>query len=301
MTTATLIRPLPSHFHRQDFLAFHRRDKDSVAERCMENVIEKGIFWHSIPALIRFDFCETESVAVTLDCVGEDASIDADEVSILADHMLGLDQNIDEFEAVCMAKNTPFSALVKQQKGLRIPQSASPFEAFSWAIIGQQISVNAAISIRRRFIQAFGVAHPSGLLCYPTAESLQNIPPEALQATGFSKTKAASLLLLSEQICQGKLVWPQRTDRHSINALTEQLLALKGIGPWTVSYGLLRGFSWLDGSLHGDVAVRRNLSTLLKSPAPLDAKATEQWLADYSPWRALVGAHLWAMDLASGY
>lgn len=44
MTTATLIRPLPSHFHRQDFLAFHRRDKDSVAERCMENVIEKGIF-----------------------------------------------------------------------------------------------------------------------------------------------------------------------------------------------------------------------------------------------------------------
>ncbi|MGS0627859.1 MULTISPECIES: hypothetical protein [Photorhabdus] len=34
--------------------------------------------------------------------------------------------------------------------------------------IGQQISVSAAISIRRRFIQAMGIQHPSGLWCYPT-------------------------------------------------------------------------------------------------------------------------------------
>ena len=34
---------------------------------------------------------------------------------------------------------------------------------------------------------------------------------------------------------------------------------LKGIGPWTVDYALLRGFARLDGSLHGDAAVRRQL------------------------------------------
>ena len=297
----TIFKSLPKDFNRQSFIDFHRRDEQEVAERHSGHIIEKGLSWGSNPGLLRFDFSPRGGVEVSLDsdCGGE--LINKEELSRLVEHMLGLDQNIVAFEALCSAKNSAFSRLVERQKGLRIPQSASPFEAFSWAIIGQQISVKAAISIRRRFIQAFGAQHSSGLLCYPTAESLRAVTPEALQACGFSKSKATTLLLLTEQICQEKLIWPRQLDHITIGAFSEQLLALKGIGPWTVSYGLLRGFSWLDGSLHGDVAVRRNLSTLLAVSTPMDANTTEQWLADYSPWRALVGAHLWAMDSALGY
>ena len=71
------------------------------------------------------------------------------------------------------------------------------------------------------------------------------------------------------------------------------LLAIKGIGPWTVNYVLLRGFGWLDGSLHGDVAVRNALARLLARPGVSQAEAG-QWLAGFAPWRALVAAHLWA-------
>lgn len=301
MSILSLIKPLPYHFQRQGFLDFHGRDSESIAERCSGNIIEKGLFWQDEAAVISFNFNQIGQVLILLDIPREVTDADKIVLSELADHMLGLDQDVDTFEAQCIIQNSPMSSLVKQQMGLRIPQSASPFEAFSWAIIGQQISVKAAISIRRRFIQAFGAQHSSGLMCYPTAKSLSQVVPEDLQATGFSKAKAAALLLLSEHIRQGKLIWPSQPDRPAIESLTEQLLALKGIGPWTVSYGLLRGFSWLDGSLHGDVALRRNLSTLLKSSGPLDAKATEQWLANYSPWRALVGAHLWAMDSEISY
>ena len=78
------------------------------------------------------------------------------------------------------------------------------------------------------------------------------------------------------------------------------LSAIRGIGPWTISYALLRGFGHLDGSLHGDVAVRRNLARLLEKDAVTE-KETAAWLAPFSPWRALVAAHLWGMQSRDGY
>ena len=79
-----------------------------------------------------------------------------------------------------------------------------------------------------------------------------------------------------------------------------ELSAIKGIGPWTVHYALLRGFGWLDGSLHGDVAVRNALARLLDVPS-VSQREAEQWLGAFSPWRALVAAHLWASLSAKSY
>ncbi len=75
--------------------------------------------------------------------------------------------------------------------------------------------------------------------------------------------------------------------------IAEALAAIKGIGPWTISYTLLRGYGWLDGSLHGDAAVRRVIKTLM-AVEQVSEKEAQQWLQAYSPWRALLAAHLWA-------
>ena len=64
---------------------------------------------------------------------------------------------------------------------------------------------------------------------------------------------------------------------------------------------LFSGFGFLDGSLHGDVAVRRNLQALLGREEKIDENETKRWLAQFSPWRALVAAHLWAMNKTDGY
>jgi DNA-3-methyladenine glycosylase II len=61
----------------------------------------------------------------------------------------------------------------------------------------------------------------------------------------------------------------------------------------------MRGYGWLDGSLHGDAAVRRSLQKLLVMTDKPTERQTQDWLADFSPWRALVAAHLWAFDTAS--
>ncbi|MBX3628500.1 MAG: hypothetical protein KF908_01080 [Nitrosomonas sp.] len=54
-------------------------------------------------------------------------------------------------------------------------------------------------------------------------------------------------------------------------------------------------FAWIqmvDTSLEGDVAVRRGLQKLLNISAKLTVQETRQWLAPFSPRRALIAVHL---------
>jgi 3-methyladenine DNA glycosylase/8-oxoguanine DNA glycosylase len=78
------------------------------------------------------------------------------------------------------------------------------------------------------------------------------------------------------------------------DATCAALLAVKGIGPWTVNYALLRGYGYADCSLHGDVAIRAAFQHLLGEDSKPDMPRTELLLAHYKPHRTMAAAHLWA-------
>ncbi|MDE9552412.1 DNA-3-methyladenine glycosylase family protein [Xenorhabdus bovienii] len=288
---------LPDNYHTQDFLAFHHRDEKGASETVQQSRMKKGIIWHGNPALLTVSI-NKHRAQIQLEVDGDDAHQSEKALSTLASHMLGLLQPVEEFESMYQA-DPVIGELVTRQVGLRIYQSATPFEALSWAIIGQQISLSAAISIRRRFIQAIGVKHSSGLLCHPTHEQIIQCSEHDLRQCGFSVSKANALLNVSQLIDSGEL--KLAITEGEIKRLTDNLLAIKGIGMWTINYALLRGFNYLNGSLHGDVAVRRNLQYLLRQEDKVNAVQTEAWLSGFSPWKALVAAHLWRQQSSSGY
>ncbi|AJQ96595.1 DNA-3-methyladenine glycosylase 2 [Gynuella sunshinyii] len=288
---------LPDHFRIQDFLDFHRRDQQALAERVSTNSLTKGLMLSGVPCQLEIGF-NADQINVQLTAAKE-PDPQSNSLSALAAHMLGLSQPIQQFEQM-FSDHPQVGSLLRQNKGLRIPQAASAYEALVWAIIGQQISLTAAISIRRRFIQAAGQLTLNGLYCFPDPDSVSRMDPADIKGCGFSNAKIQALMRLNEWI-QATPTLPNTLTTETAKQLNEQLLSIKGIGPWTVSYALLRGFNWLDGSLHGDVAVRRNLQYLLKMETAVDARYTEQWLQPFSPWRALMAAHLWAQQSSSGY
>ncbi len=282
---------LPADFRPADFLAFHGRDARQVAERVTGSRIEKGIQWHGHPARLTLDL-DPGQAEVRLDVDGP--APDPAEVAPLARHLLGLDQPVAEL-AAAHRDHPQLGPLLARLPGLRVPQAATPFEALSWAITGQQISLAAAVSIRRRLIEAAGLRHSSGLACYPDAATLARLDEPTLRTAGYSTTKAATLLHVARSTADGHLPldhWLKSgTPADEIHATLAQL---RGIGPWTIDYTLLRGFAQMDGSLHGDVAVRRKLQALLGHDTPPTPKETQTWLAQFAPWRALVAALLWA-------
>jgi len=282
---------LPAGFRVADLLKFHRRDVQAVAERVDAGGLDKGMLWHGSPACLSLRFDAAGASAELL--VDGPVAVEPAAFVRHVRHMLGLNQDIDAFETTYRA-HPQIGTLIARQAGLRVPVTATPFEALTWGITGQQISVGAALSLRRKLIRAAGVAHSGGLLCYPDAAHVAALGDDELRAAGFSQTKARTLRAVAEAVLAGTLPLDDWLDDLPVDAVRERLLAVRGIGPWTVSYALLRGFGWLDGSLHGDVAVRRALQNLSGSAGKIGEAAAKSWLEAFSPWRALVGAHLWA-------
>ncbi len=316
---------LPENYGVADILAFHGRDSEQVSERCAfvaselkaqssqtsQNSFEKAMFWGGYPACLGIQF-RGHTAAVVL---AVDISLEEDicakkfelwqhELQIIVQRMLGLNQDVAAFLQLFSA-HPDIGALILRRANLRVPLSASPFEALCWAVTGQQISVSAAVSIRRRFIQLLGTVHSGGLCCHPSPPQVAASEVALLRGIGLSKTKAQTLILLAQAIESGELALPANSDQPlnhaSADALRAQLLSIRGIGPWTVNYVLLRGFAYLDGSLHGDVAVRRSLKILLGREEEISERQAQQWLTEFSPWRALVAAHLWAMHSDAVY
>jgi DNA-3-methyladenine glycosylase II len=297
--STTALIDLPANFRQDDVLTFHRRDREAVSEVVDANGLRKGVLWRGTPACLSILFQNGRAEA-TLAIDGADQAGDDAALVALVRRMLGLTQAVELFEAA-FANHPQIGQLIARNGGLRLPVAASPFEAVSWAITGQQISVAVAVALRRRLIEAAAVRHSSGLLCYPDAGRVAALGPEILRQAGFSRSKMAALSAVAQRVAAGTLSLADDGDATNLELLGRDLLAVPGIGPWTVSYTLLRGFGWLDGSLHGDVAVRRGLQSLLGRTERLGEKETEQWLAQFRPWRALVGAHLWAWASATAY
>lgn len=294
-TVLTCSLELPKHYRTDDILAFHNRDVLAVAESVDGHSLRKGLLWNRQAACLTIRFNQNSADAeLVID--GLAATNDADALFNLVQRMLGLTQSIEDFEH-SYRQHPQLGVLIAQQPGLRVPTSATVFEALSWAITGQQISVSAAISIRRKLIQAAGLRHSSGLACYPDAKQLALLSESDLRQAGFSQAKAQTLLAVSRMIEIGELSLEKIIDTSNVEEVRRQLLLIRGIGPWTVNYALLRGFGWLDGSLHGDVAVRHGLQALLGSADKVTEQQAQQWLMPFSPWRALVAAHLWAFSI----
>jgi DNA-3-methyladenine glycosylase II len=286
---------LPNNFRIRSILSFHQRDALQIAERVdnTSQILQKGVMWRGAPVCLSFIFT-IDSVEAIL-ASHQPLPLNAFEaLEKIVSHMLGFNQAIDLFEATHRT-HPELGSLIQKYTGLRVPVAATPFEALTGAIIGQQISIQAATHLRRRFIQAAGQRHTNGLWCYPNADQVVHALNEpSLRHLGFSQTKAHSLMVVSESVYTGTLPLDQWRESLPIEEIVNQLSHIRGIGLWTINYTLLRGFGYLDGSLHKDIGVRRGLQLLLASPEIIPEGDASNWLAQFSPWRALVAAYLWA-------
>ena len=278
---------LPPDYRRQDAFAFHGRDAEGLAERIEGQRIRKGVMVDGMPALLAIDLgAQPDQALCTVDIDSRQLPAAVEDMLL---NMLGLRIDPAPFEAIA-AGDPLFAPLVQRERGLRVIQSASVFEALSWAIIGQQINLGFAISLRRTFISLAGRAHPDGLWCYPEAIDAARLDLDQLTGRKFSRAKAETLLRLARLAADGELDLERDADP---GAVSERLLAVKGIGPWTVNYALLRGYGFPDCSLEGDVAVRTAIGRLLGAERP-NLPAAAAFLQAYRPHRTMAAAHLWA-------
>lgn len=280
---------LPAGYRTQDVLAFHSRDAEGLAEQVSEAGLRKGVLIDGVPVVLEVAFA-ADVACCTVDADGELTEALLQHAREALRGILGL--RIDPAAFGGFVRDDPvLGPVVARQPGLRIVQSATIFEALTWAIIGQQINLPFAISLRRTFVKLAGRPHASGLWCYPEAQDVARLALEDLTSRKFSRAKAETLLRFAGLVADGTVALDR--DRP-VDEVVQELLAIKGIGPWTVNYALLRGYGYPDCSLEGDVAIRTAFYRLLGGEERPGIAATEKLLARYAPHRTMAAAYLWA-------
>jgi AraC family transcriptional regulator of adaptative response / DNA-3-methyladenine glycosylase II len=179
--------------------------------------------------------------------------------------------------------------------GLRLVQTPSLFDGLVWSIIGQQISFPFACVLRRRLVERAGTPIADGLYAPPTPAAVAALKPEELAALQFSRSKADYLVATARLIAEGKLDL-EALRTQSATRVERTLLAIRGLGPWSVNYLMMRALGFPDCVPWGDTGVTSGLHALFQLDVRPDVAATRRLMSVFSPYRSLATAHLWQFN-----
>jgi AraC family transcriptional regulator of adaptative response / DNA-3-methyladenine glycosylase II len=113
---------------------------------------------------------------------------------------------------------------------------------------------------------------------FPLPADLAENPLDAL---GMPEARRATVRTLAAALADGTLRLDPGADRDEAE---RDLLALRGIGPWTARYIRMRGLGDPDVLLVGDVAIR----AAMQRNGAVDADAH-----GWQPWRSYAMHYLW--------
>ncbi|WP_068159325.1 DNA-3-methyladenine glycosylase family protein [Rhodococcus phenolicus] len=233
------------------------------------------------PALVTVTFDRAPTVRAAIDAAHRD-------------DLPALEQTVRrwlDLDADPVAVDTALSAdpllapLVTARPGLRVLGSPHWFDTAVQTVIGQQVSVAAGCTFTARLVASYGEPAPRGFMCFPLPHRLADADPDELRAAvGLTRARARTVQVLARAAADG--LSPALPDFRN------ELLALPGIGPWTVDYLAVRALGDRDAYPGGDLVLRRALGVATAGEA--EARA-EPW----SPWRAYAATHLWTETVYS--
>ena len=205
--------------------------------------------------------------------------------------MLGLTSDVTQFESRA-ARDPRLLLLLNRRRGMRVPMTATPFDALCWAVIGQQINVKFAGALRRELLSIIG-HKVEGMLAHPGPEEVAKLDIADLTKRRYSGSKAEYLIHAARQVANGDLQ-ADAMGEGSAMAAEKALKNVRGIGTWTARYMLLRGAGFADCAPVGDSALATALQRLHGMEERPDHDAVHELMEDYAPYRSIATCHLWA-------
>jgi DNA-3-methyladenine glycosylase II len=210
----------------------------------------------------------------------------------------GLDDDAEGLHA-SMASDRDMAPLFERFGALRIVRAPDLYEALLVAVIGQQVSVRAAQSIRRRLMQNLGTRVTVGRVpeqedhyLYPTPKQMIKVGELGLREQGLSRQKSKYLLGIAHRAAAGEL------DREAFLILSDEdvikrLCEIKGVGRWTAEIALMRGLGRNDVFAAGDLGLQVALQELRGMGKRPSEKVLRKIAERWKGWRSYAAFYLW--------
>lgn len=263
-----------------------QRDQHSATERTIGDVQHSVVQLSTGPACLKLRLSPT-TVEVEL------ADGPAHEAHAIVAGWIGLGQDAGAFSRLATKLGLP--RLVAGRTEMRISQTASVFDGLVWSIIGQQINFPFACRLKSRLTTRVGTQMADGLFAPPTPAAVAALNPAELIPLQFSRQKADYLVSAARLVAEGKVDLESLRTQSATRA-ERTLLAVRGLGPWSVNYLMMRALGFPDCVPLGDTGVTSGLQALLHLDERPDIDATRRLMTMFSPYRSLATAHLWQFN-----
>nr|POE52065.1 dna-3-methyladenine glycosylase [Quercus suber] len=156
-----------------------------------------------------------------------------------------------------------------------LAETVNPFRSLTSGIMAQQVSGAAASSIKNKFVGLFPEEEcPSG---YPTPAAVAATSLPRLREAGLSQRKAEYIQGLAQKFVDGDLTVGMLMN-GSDEEVMEKLVAVRGLGAWSVEMFMCFGLKRMDIFSTGDLGVQRGMAAYKgKDVAKLRAKGGGKW------------------------
>lgn len=203
------------------------------------------------------------------------------ETEAIVRHWFDLDADVAEVSRT-LGGDPLLAPSVAARPGLRLTGYPSLWEATLMTVVGQQVSLAAARTFCGRLATTWGPALPDGILL-PSPEELAGVTqPELYEAVRLTRARGNTVVAIAEAFASGHVSEDQEPE-----LFLERLLALPGIGPWTVGYLAARALRLPDAFPAGDLVLRKKLGMM---PERELVRFAQRW----APYRSYAALHVWA-------
>ena len=157
------------------------------------------------------------------------------------------------------------------------------YHALLNSIIGQQISVAAANSVKQKFFNLNKNMTPKKLL---------NFENKSLKMTGLSKQKIQYIKNISTFFLENKS-FIKNINQYDENRIKEQLINIKGVGNWTIDMFLIFSLGHSNIAPKGDLGFNKAISKLYNKKLPISDRYLNNLYKLWSPYNSMATWYLW--------
>lgn len=158
-----------------------------------------------------------------------------------------------------------------------LAEEVDPFRSLVSGILAQQVSGAAANSIKNKFIALFNEDNKEPPHDFPTPAQVARTDISRLRTAGLSQRKAEYVQGLAEKFESGELSAQLLADASDEEVL-EKLIAVRGLGKWSVEMFMMFALKRTDVLSTGDLGIQYAAKLALETPMKLIRYTGAVWL-----------------------
>ncbi|MEH7239148.1 DNA-3-methyladenine glycosylase 2 [Bacillus sp. JJ1562] len=206
-----------------------------------------------------------------------------------------LDQDLRGFYQVA-SQDKVLKSLAQKYYGLRIMCIPDLFEAIVWAIMGQQINLTFAYTLKKRFVEQFGESltfEGETYWLFPSFEKIALINIDDLTKLQFTNRKAEYIIDIAKAMANGQLTKELLLQKQDDQQVKKTLMMIRGIGAWTADYVMMKCLHIASSFPIADVGLHNALKNLLGLEKKPTIEEIEEYAKNWDGWQAYATFYLW--------